>query len=108
MSALSCCHTSYPESQTSSRPPIPPPPSVMQFVREEVLYPKPVRSIAAVYAQTGTACLALLVESQSFWIEFLDDLLWRIVLLDLAIKVEADHVARVDLACQLEVLDQAL
>ena len=55
------------------------------------------------------ACyLALLVEHQALWIEIHDDLLRRIVLLDIAVKVEADHVARVNLARQFEELCQAL
>jgi hypothetical protein len=41
--------------------------------------------------------------------KLLDDLLWRVVLLDLALKVEADHVARVDeLVRQFEKLGQTL
>jgi hypothetical protein len=52
--------------------------------------------------------LALLVVSQSLWVEVLDDLLWRVIFLDLALKVEADHVARADLARQFEELSRPL
>jgi hypothetical protein len=54
------------------------------------------------------ACLAFLVERQSLRVKIFDDFLRRVVLLDLAVKVEADHVARVDLARQFEELCQAL
>ena len=54
------------------------------------------------------ACLAFLVVCQPLWIELLDDLLRRVVLLDFALKVETDHVARVELVRQFEKLGQAL
>ena len=54
------------------------------------------------------ACLAFLVVCQPLWIELLDDLLWRVVLLDLALKVETHHVARVELVRQFKKLGQTL
>ena len=55
-----------------------------------------------------SACLAFLVVCQPLWIELVDDLLWGAVLPDLAIEVEANHIARVDLARQFEELGQTL
>jgi hypothetical protein len=55
-----------------------------------------------------SACLAFLVVCQPLWIELVDDLLRRAVLPDLAIKVEANHIARVDLARQFKELGQTL
>lgn len=56
----------------------------------------------------NTTHLALLVPSQTNRIEVLDYLLWGVVLLDLSIEVETDHVARVDLAREFEELKEAL
>jgi len=71
------------------------------IVRSAVVYP-------TLKMQMAHACLALLVVRQSLRIEFIDDFFWRVVLLDLALKVEADHVVHVNLACQFEELGQAL
>ena len=54
------------------------------------------------------AYLALLIPREPNRVEVLHHLLGRVVLLDLAVKVEAHHVARVDLARQLEELEEAL
>lgn len=55
-----------------------------------------------------SACLAFLVVCQPLWIELLDHLLWGIVLPDLAVKIETNHIARVDFARQFEELGQTL
>ncbi len=55
-----------------------------------------------------SANLALLIERESLWVKFFDHLLRRAVFLDLALKVEADHVARVDLGRELEELGETL
>lgn len=52
--------------------------------------------------------LALLVERESLGVEILDDLLSRLILLDLAVEVKAEHVARVNLGRQFEELDEPL
>ena len=49
-----------------------------------------------------------LVVCQPPRIELVDDLLWRVVLPDLAIRVKANHITRVDLARQFEELGQTL
>ena len=64
--------------------------------------------IYSTWNKSVSACLPFLVVCQPLWIELVDDLLWRVVLLDLALKVKADHIARVDLARQFEELGQTL
>ena len=54
------------------------------------------------------SCLAFLIICESLGVEFLDNLLGRAVLLDLALKVKADHVTCVYLARKLEELSETL
>jgi hypothetical protein len=52
--------------------------------------------------------LALLIICQSNRVKVLNDLLWRFIFLNLAVKVEANHVACCQLRCQFEELHEAL
>ena len=66
------------------------------------------RAALFVGGKRTVSCLAFLIICESLGVEFLDNLLRRAVLLDLALKVKADHVARVYLARKLEELSEAL
>jgi hypothetical protein len=52
--------------------------------------------------------LALLVVCKTDGVEILNDFLRRVIFLDLTLEVEAYHIRRADLCCQLEELYQAL
>ena len=49
--------------------------------------------------------LSLLIPREPHGVEVFDNFLGRVIFLDLAIKVEADHITRVDLARQFEELE---